>query len=420
MEENKSFRLINNCRLCNSSKLKNFINLGEIPLGNNLQTNQEIALKCDAYPLKIIRCKNCNHFQLSIAVDPKLLYAQNYTYLSGIGLSFVSHLESYANWAYEEFNLKENSLIVDIGSNDGTCLKFFKEKNCRVLGVDPASKPAEIANKNGIDTINAFFDKSIADLIVKKYGPVDLITSHNALAHVDNLQDVFKNIYSIIKEGGIFIFEIGYFKMVLESGCFDTTYHEHLDYHHAAPLVNHLEKLGFTILDIKTNSIQGGSLRFITQKRRAIKTITNVNNFLEIEKKSTLYNYEFLNNWETQIKKSMKVLEIKIKEFHKSNNIIAGYGAPTKASLLLSMANLDLKEIKFILEDNPLKVGRFMPKTGIPIVDKDFLNANKPDIMIILAWNFSTEIIEKLRSFVNWPMKCIIPLPKLEIVDINK
>ena len=114
----------------------------------------------------------------------------------------------------------------------------------------------------------------------------------------------------------------------------------------------------------------------------------------------------------------MRALEIKVKEFCKSNYLIAGYGAPTKASLLLSMANLDLKEIKFILEDNLLKVGRYMPKTGIPIVDKDFLKTNKPDVMIILAWNFSEDIIEKLKSFVNWHMKCIIPLPELEIIDI--
>lgn len=420
MEKNKSLKEIKNCRLCNSPELKKFINLGKIPLGNNLQTNQKIAFKCDAYPLEIIRCNDCNHFQLSIAIDPKLLYAKNYTYLSGIGLSFVSHLENYANWAYEKFHLKEDSFVIDIGSNDGTCLKFFKEKNCKVLGVDPASKPAEIANNNGIKTINAFFDKEIADLIINKYGQVDLITSHNVLAHVDDLQDVFKNIYSVIKERGIFIFEIGYFKMVLESGCFDTTYHEHLDYHHAAPLVSHLEKLGFTILEIKTNSVQGGSLRFITQKIRSTKKFANVKKFLEIEKKSTLYNHEFLNNWETQIKKSMNALEIQIKEFCKSNYLIAGYGAPTKASLLLSMANLDLKEIKFIIEDNLLKVGRFMPKTGIPIVDKNFLKANKPDVMIILAWNFSEDIIEKLESFVNWPMKCIIPLPKLEMIDIYK
>lgn len=418
MEKNKPFLPIKECRLCNSNNLEDFLNLGEIPLGNNLQTDINKAISCSAYPLKIKRCNNCDHFQLSVSVDPELLYAKNYTYLSSIGASFVSHLEEYANWACKRFSLKENTLVIDIGSNDGTCLKFFKDKRCNVLGVDPASVPSEIANNKGIKTINAFFNKRIAENILNDYGQADLITSHNALAHVENLQNVFSNIYYLLKEEGYFVFEVGYFKNVLETGCFDTTYHEHIDYHHANPLAKYLYSIGFSIIGIENNHVQGGSLRFILQKMKYPQISEDVKAFLREEKISVLYRNKFLNNWENQIITSMKSLELLIKEKHNKEFSIAAYGAPTKASLLLSIANLDSNQISFIVEDNALKIGRYLPKTAIPIVNMKTLIKNKPDYILILAWNFTEDILEKLRVNIDWSLKCIVPLPKLRIVEL--
>ena len=418
MEKNKSFKNLEKCRLCDSIDFQDFLNLGKIPLGNNLQKSKKNALLCAAYPLKIKRCKNCMHFQLSVAIQPELLFARNYTYLSSIGKSFVSHLKKYANWACDYFSLGKNSLVIDIGSNDGTCLKFFKEKGCNVLGIDPATTPAEIANKNGIKTYNAFFNKSIAKNIIDKYGYADLITSHNVLAHVDNLQDVFKNIYFLLKEEGFFIFEVGYFKSVLESGCFDTTYHEHLDYHHGLPLTRYLHSLGFSIIGIETNNIQGGSLRFLTQKNTNPKIHQKAKQFLKQESVSVLYDVNFLSNWEEKIMQSMQNLKLYIQKNLNSDYLIAGYGAPTKASLLLTLANLGINEISFIIEDNELKVGRYLPKTGIPIVCIKELRKKKPNLILILAWNFAEDIITKLRATVDWPIKCVVPLPELKIIDL--
>ena len=232
MERNSSYREISKCRLCNSPDLKPFADFGSVPLGNDLQPSASLSLISTKYPLFINRCDDCGHFQLSVSVSPEKLYAYNYSYLTSIGKSFVNHLRSYASWACEELCLNSSSLVVDIGSNDGTCLSFFKDLGTQVVGVDPASVPAKIANDNGVPTINSFFDANVVQEICTRYGHADLITSHNALAHIDNLREVFANIHSLLKSNGDFIFEIGYFRSVLENSIFDTTYHEHLDYHH--------------------------------------------------------------------------------------------------------------------------------------------------------------------------------------------
>ena len=182
-----------------SIKVKTIYNFGLMPIGNDLQKNILKSLKCKKYPLKLINCLKCNHFQLSISINPKLLYAKNYTYLTGVTKTFKEHFENYSKWIIKKCKLKNNSLILDIGSNDGTCLSFFKKKNIKVLGIDPAKKPSFIANKNKIPTLNQFFNKKTAVQIENKYGKFDFITSHNVLAHTENIQEIFLSIYNLLR-----------------------------------------------------------------------------------------------------------------------------------------------------------------------------------------------------------------------------
>ena len=251
MENN--YRTIGNCRLCESSKLELHFDFGSIPLGNNLKDTRSDALSTDKYPLAVNRCVRCGHFQLTIAIAPEKLYATNYTYLSGVGKSFVNHFQDYAKWIQEKCNFTLNALVIDVGSNDGTCLKEFKKLGFRVCGVDPASIPAQLANDTGIDTFNLFFDEDTVDKILVEKGKADFVTSHNVLAHVDDLRAILKNIYKVLKMGGYFCFEVGYFREVLKTGCFDTIYHEHLDYHHAKPLSDFLNEIGFDLIDLSVN-----------------------------------------------------------------------------------------------------------------------------------------------------------------------
>ena len=413
-----NFSEITQCRLCGSKKLKNFMDFGCAPLGNNLQETKELSLNVESYSLKVMRCNDCQHFQLSVSVFPKLLYATNYTYLSGIGPSFVDHIKKYVTWVLNKTSLTASAVIVDIGSNDGTCLKYFKQKGYCVCGVDPAQKPAEIANNNGIFTINHFFDTDVAQDIIDQFGKVDIVTSQNVLAHVDNLISTFENIYKILKNDGYFVFEIGYFKNVIETKCFDTIYHEHIDYHHANPLVKILVSLGFDVVNISENNIQGGSLRMLLQKTGLGIVKKQPKIFLENEKKSILYDNLKLNSWSSDINKTMGYFNKLFLKYKSKEKICFAYGAPTKSTLLLKMSKLKENEISFVVDDNDLKVGKFLPSTSIPIKSSKVIEFNKEAVIILFAWNFADDIIKNLKQKYRVPATIIIPLPYPKVVKI--
>lgn len=415
---NVSISKILKCRLCDSSDLTEFIDLGQVALGNNLQTNVQKAKAAEQFPLNVNRCQSCDHFQLGYEVSSEILYATNYTYLSGVGKSFIKHIENYAHWVQNNCIIQKSAFVVDIGSNDGTCLKAFQALGFKTLGVDPASFPAKIANENGIKTFNCFFDTSAMQNILKEFGHADIVTSQNVLAHVENLRSIFNNIYFLLKKNGYFVFEIGYFQEVLKTGCFDTIYHEHKDYHHAAPLAMYLCSLGFDLINLSSNDVQGGSLRLLLRKTGNGNISKQAKEFIAEEKKSLLYDNAFLSRWPVKIRESIGSFEMYIKNSSKKGLKIVGYGAPTKATLLMKLAKLTNNDIDYIVEDNELKVGRFLPESSIPILDTSRIEKDEPDIIIILAWNFSSDIIKKLRGYLKFSVKIIIPLPTLKVINL--
>lgn len=415
---NPGYRPIERCRLCGGGELVRHIDFGDVPLGNNLQEDQAAARSAAAYPLLLNRCSTCSHFQLGHAVAPHLLYATNYTYLSGIGTSFVRHFKEYAEWVDAVCNLDSNALVVDIGSNDGTCLKAFQERGYRVCGVDPASLAAGIANDNGVETINAFFGLDSANEIATRHGQADFITSHNVLAHVDDLADVFRNIYALLKDGGYFAFEVGYFRDVLRTGCFDTIYHEHLDYHHASPLARHLTEIGFDLHSMSVNNVQGGSLRLLLRKTGKGHILPAAHEFLAEEARSVLYDDTFLSSWKQGVETQMSALKIELRRHIDRGAVIVAYGAPTKATLLMQVAGLGADEIAFVVEDNAHKVGRFLPGTGVPIRPTAELTSSHPDVVVIFAWNFADDIIRKLQDSFETPLDVIVPLPELRSMSL--
>lgn len=411
-------RALARCRLCGGGTLEPIVDFGEVALGNNLQESAAAARGAARYPLVLNRCAMCGHFQLGHAVAPQILYATNYTYLTGIGPSFVRHLDAYAGWAVAKGLLPDDALVVDIGSNDGTCLKMFQKRGYRVRGVDPASRPAEIANANGIPTFNMFFGAEAVEKIVAVEGQADYVTSHNVLAHVDDLAATFANIYALLKPGGVFCFEIGYFREVLAHNLFDTIYHEHLDYHHAEPLARHLTGLGFDILDFSVNASQGGSLRTLCRKTGASRTAADAQAFLEAERSSPVNDTMFLEDWRRQIEDKMARVKALIAERRAQGAAIAGFGAPTKATLLMKVAGLGSGDVAYVVEDNALKTGRFLPTSGVPISPTARLKSETPDALVLFAWNFADDITAKLRGQFAKPVELIVPLPEPRIVPL--
>jgi SAM-dependent methyltransferase len=409
-----NYKILRNCRLCDSKRIRIIYNFNAVPIGNELKSSRNSSIKSRRYPLKLMNCKVCNHFQLSISIKPKILFTKNYTYLTGITRTFENHFETYAKFIIKKCKLKNSSLVIDIGSNDGTCLKHFKKNKMKVLGIDPAKLPSKIAINKGINTINSFFNKKTAEIILKKYGHVDFVTSHNVLAHTENIKEIFTSIFAILKKNGYFCFEIGYFQDVLKKKLFDTIYHEHLDYHHAGPLINFLETIGFSAIDISTNSIQGATLRLLLQKKDIIKEKSKkIKNFIRKEKiyfKLSGIKQQFKQFEKSMIKFNRIVIKAKLK-----GNSISAYGSPTKASLLLIASRLNKGIIENAFEDNNLKCNKYIPGTDIKIINSKNIKNINPKIIIILAWNFAKEIILKLKERNFKKITLITPLPETKV-----
>jgi SAM-dependent methyltransferase len=389
------------CRLCESIELKPLIDFGSIPLGNNLNHSQSVSLIAEKYPLSINKCLGCGHFQLSFSVDKQILYKKNYSYLSSIGKKFVDHLE----WSSKDILLlqkhdrksSKDLFVIDIGSNDGTALSFFQKEGCKVLGVDPSNLPVQEALKKNIETINNFFDTSLSEEIIQQKGQADIVISHNVLAHVENLKNIFLGIFKILKDDGLFVFEIGYFAHMISDDIYDTIYHEHLDYHTIAPLVKFLNSIGFNLINVKVVESQGGSLRLYCSKSGSIGDNQHaLQQLLETEEK--LLEQKYVERWYNRIFRNAKNINNIINKINFEKGKIYGYGAPTKATLACKIIDIKKNDICEILEDNEIKVGRHLPALGIPIVSKFNLEITSSDLIICFAWNFLDAIINNIRE----------------------
>jgi hypothetical protein len=406
------------CRMCDSSYLVKAISLTPTPPGNDFLTKVELGRNEPVYPLDLYFCKKCHHIQLGHVVNPKILYQKNYSYVSATSAHFVNHLRRYTEDMVERFSLKAGDLVADIGSNDGTCLRFFKEKGMDVVGIDPATEIAEKASENGIKTVSDFFGYELAVKLRKEYGAAKYITSHNACAHIDNLFDVVKGVEHWLDEDGIFVLEVGYFVDVYSNTWFDTIYHEHVDYHTVAPFEKLFARVGMEVISVERITPQGGSIRVMVQKIGGdIKRDNSVNNLIELEHKLGLDQVDALSQFNTKISTIRDSLQKLICSLKKEGKTIAGFGAPTKATTLMAHFGLNEKMLDFIVDDNPLKQGLFTPITHIPVLSAEALYDRKPDYLLILAWNFSEPIMKMHDKYGKEIGKFILPMPEPKVVS---
>lgn len=405
------------CRMCCSSNLVKVMELTPTPPGNNFIKKLPLEEPEVSFPLDLYFCSNCYHLQLGHVVSPKILYQTDYTYLTSTSAYFVKHLTKYAESMVNKFSLYKGMKVADIGSNDGTCLRQFKNLGLDVIGVDPATSIAIEATKNGIETVPDFFSYSLAVNLKEKYGSVDFITSHNACAHIDQLDDVFKGVSYWLNDNGVFVLEVGYFVDVYTNLYFDTIYHEHCDFHTVTPFLMMFERTGLEIIAVERIAPQGGSIRVMAQKKGGPhKVEKSVSEMLNLEKDLKFNLAETFSDFAERINDIGNKLKIIITELKEKGFSIAAYGAPTKATTLLNKFGIGIESIDFIVEDNLLKQGLFMPLSHIPIVATEEIYKRKPDFVLILAWNFAEPIMEIHKQYLENGGHFILPLPEPKIV----
>ena len=418
MRTKGSFYKKNCCRVCGSLNIKQSLKLTPTPPGNNFLSEGNLNKFEETFPLELYFCEDCNHIQLGHVVDPEFLFQNNYSYVSSTSTGFVKHLQTYSDIITKRINLTEKSFIIDIGSNDGTCLNFFKQKNMQVLGVDPAEEVTQIANNNGIKTLNEFFNKDIAERIRMEYGHADLITSHNACAHIDDLRGVIDGVDVLMNDASIFVMEVGYFLDVFQNKWFDTIYHEHVDFHTVAPLKGLFKSYGMEIFDVERIEPQGGSIRVMVQRENGHFLIEdNVDKLIELEAEFGLNKIETFKDFENEINSIKFKFTNLLKDLKQSGKSIAAFGAPTKATTLCYHFDIDSEDVEFIVDDNPLKQGLYSPGKHIPVLDSSSIYERKPDVLIILAWNFAEEIMKKHKRYGDDIGKFLLPMPEPRLVN---
>ena len=403
------------CRLCGSGDLPLAFSLTPTPPANAFVGAERRGEAQPAYPLDLHFCKRCTHLQLLDVVDPRVLF-EDYVYVSGTSPAFVRHFADYAAWLWSYASAAPGALVVDIGSNDGTLLRAFRERGARVLGIDPAKRIAEEATRQGIETLPAFFTPRLAEELAAKRGRAALITANNVFAHVDELGAALDGVAHLLAPEGLLAFEVSYLLDVIEHTLFDTIYHEHLDYHAVRPLIPFLRAHGLDLIEAQRVGTHGGSLRVVAQRAGGARSAgASVAQALALEERAGLHRIDTYSAFARLIEALGAALGDLLRRLKKEERRIAGFGAPAKATTLMYHFGIGPGQIEFIVDDSPLKQGLFSPGLHVPVLPASAIEERRPDYLLVLAWNFARQIIDKQTEFRKRGGRFIVPLPKLEV-----
>lgn len=405
------------CRVCNSEKLTKYLDLGLLPLANNLEYTSLKGKSAERFPLQIMICENCSLSQLSVIIDPKKLFS-NYVYRSSINAPYRYHCAQMAkDLKLKEF-LNEDFFVIDIAGNDGTLLKAFKSNtnSLRVLNVDPASNLTAISEAEGIPTIADFWSYKVANEVIEKYGQADVITATNVFAHVSDIQEFILAVKRTLKDNGVLVIECPYIDEFIQKLEYHQTYHEHLSYISVTPIDFLCKSVGMKIIDVSKHSIHGGTVRIIIGKDCCKYEVSqSVYDIMDDEALKGYTNPQFYKDWAKKVNNSIFDIKNKLINLKKKGNSISGIAASAKGNTLLNVCGINTDILDTIIDETPEKIGKFSPGTGIPIVHKRYLQENPPDYLLILAENFKDQLIEKAKE-VGFKGKFIIPVPVFEII----
>jgi nucleoside-diphosphate-sugar epimerase/SAM-dependent methyltransferase/quercetin dioxygenase-like cupin family protein len=404
MRQNIMLNYTTKCRSCGDSKLEDVISLGLSPLANNLLDN--INDTVEQFPLEVKYCSNCHNCQLSYVVEPEKMF-DNYFYVSSTAQTFRKHFIDASLKYIKLFNLTSESLVVDIGSNDGVFLKPLKENGVRVLGVEPAKNISKLANENGVETINSYFDKNVVDIILSEKGKADLVTASNVFAHSDELVNITNETFRLLKDDGTFVVEVQYLYDTIKDLTFDNIYHEHVNYWSVTSINNFFKNLGFTVYDVEHIETHGGSIRVYVSKNIS-KISKNVGEFLDNEIKFGITDLDMYKKFGKKVENLKNNVKNNFTKLKSKYSKISAYGSPAKATTFLNYFGIDSSFIDYTIEDNKLKHGKIIPGVNIPIKSKEFCLENLPEVIVVLAWNFfddivknNQELVEKGVQFIN-------------------
>lgn len=406
------------CRFCNTPLTQTFVDLGMSPICNDMIRTEHAKDMEPFYPLHTYVCSACYLVQLEEFVSPENIF-DDYTYFSSYSTSWLEHCKRYTGQMVSEQGINEQSFVVELASNDGYLLQYFKEKNVPHLGIEPARNVAEYAIAQGIQTEIRFFGVETANIVKQQYQQADLILGNNVLAHVPDINDFVGGMKVLLKPSGFITMEFPHLLNLMEYNQFDTIYHEHFSYLSWVAVERIFAHHGLTLFDVEELSTHGGSLRIYARhtENNDRPVTARAKELKQREIDAGLEEMESYADYTKKVKETKrKILEFLI-QAKREGKTIAGYGAPGKGNTLLNYCGIRTDFLDYTVDRNPHKQGKLLPGTHIPVYDPEKISETRPDYIFILPWNLKDEIMEQMSYAREWGAKFVVPIPEIKVYD---
>jgi 2-polyprenyl-3-methyl-5-hydroxy-6-metoxy-1,4-benzoquinol methylase len=404
------------CRFCKNELTQEFADLGFSPPSNSFLTKEQLNGPETFFPLKTMVCEKCFLVQIDEFAKHDDIFSADYAYFSSFSTSWLAHAKAYTEMMIKRFGFNENSQVIEIASNDGYLLQYFKEKDVKVLGIEPTANTAAAAEAKGIKSIVDFFGVTLAKTLNEKGLQADLLLGNNVLAHVPDINDFVGGLPIILKPNGVITFEFPHLLQLIDKNQFDTIYHEHFSYLSLIAVKQIFEKQGLEIFDVEEVSTHGGSLRvFGKHKEDSSKEISqNVNNILANEIAFGLQDLAIYKSYQEKAEKVKNDFLAFLIEAKKEGKTVVGYGAAAKGNTLLNFAGVKKDLLQFVVDASPHKQNKFLPGVHIPVVNENNIKLIKPDYVVILPWNLRNEVSMQLSYIREWEGKFVVAVPSLQ------
>lgn len=405
------------CRFCDAPLTQTFADLGMSPLSNSFIPPAKISSMEPFYPLHAYVCSKCRLVQLEEFKSPQEIFG-DYLYFSSFSDSWLEHASAYAGLVTERFGLNAGSLVVEIASNDGYLLQYFRQRGISVLGIEPAANVAKVAVEKGVPTRVVFFGKDSASHIKAEGLRPDIIAANNVLAHVPDINDFVAGFAILIAQEGVVTVEFPHLLRLIAESQFDTIYHEHFSYLSLHVVKRIFEHHGLRVFDVEELPTHGGSLRvYACLKSSQHKELPSVREVLGREISAGLEGEEVYKQFARQVVDTKLSLLDFLVGARRAGKTVVGYGAPAKGNTLLNYCGVGRELVKFTADRSPHKQGMLLPGTRIPIRSPEAILEERPDYVLILSWNLRDEITEQMKAVRSWGGKFVVPIPKVEILQ---